>query len=427
MGIMQKNYAKYGEVFTVPVLHKKITFLIGPDVSLHFFKASDDEMSQKEVYEFNVPTFGRNVIYDVDYKERAEQFRFFSDALKAARLKSYVDMMVIEARDFFKEWKDEGVVDLFDEFSRLIILTASRTLMGREVREVMFEEVAKYYHDLDMGMLPISVIAPYLPIEAHRKRDAARIELSRIFSKIIQNRRAKNIREEDVIQAFIDARYKDGRALTDDQITGMLIAVLFAGQHTSSVTGTWTGYEMITAGPRVMGPIIEEQKRMMAKHGDRLDYDVLQEMDVLHRAIKEALRMHPPLILLLRYAREAFSVTTSKGEEFYIPKGHVVATSPTFQHTLPHLFEQPELYDPERYVRKEDQKKPATFIGFGYGRHQCMGEVFAYMQIKTIWSFLLRDFEFEMLDPVPPPNYDSMVITPQSGTRLKYRRKKLTV
>lgn len=46
---MQEGFAQHGEVFTVPVAHKRITFLIGPDVSGHFFKAGDDEMSQSEV------------------------------------------------------------------------------------------------------------------------------------------------------------------------------------------------------------------------------------------------------------------------------------------------------------------------------------------------------------------------------------------
>ena len=35
----------------------------------------------------------------------------------------------------------------------------------------MFDQVASLIHDLDMGMLPISVLAPYLPIAAHRRRD----------------------------------------------------------------------------------------------------------------------------------------------------------------------------------------------------------------------------------------------------------------
>jgi sterol 14-demethylase len=49
MKLMAQGYARHGEVFTVPVLHKKITFLLGPKVSGHFFKANDEEMSQKEV------------------------------------------------------------------------------------------------------------------------------------------------------------------------------------------------------------------------------------------------------------------------------------------------------------------------------------------------------------------------------------------
>lgn len=47
--LLQKGYKKYGEVFTVPVLNKNITFLIGTDVTPFFFKATDEEMSQQEV------------------------------------------------------------------------------------------------------------------------------------------------------------------------------------------------------------------------------------------------------------------------------------------------------------------------------------------------------------------------------------------
>ena len=87
-------------------------------------------MSQKEVYEFNVPTFGPGVVFDVDHKTRAEQFRFFGDALKSSRLAAYVPQFVAEARAYFAGWGDEGVVDLKDALAELIILTASRTLMG---------------------------------------------------------------------------------------------------------------------------------------------------------------------------------------------------------------------------------------------------------------------------------------------------------
>ena len=49
MKVMADGYASFGEVFTVPLLHYNLTFLIGPTVTSHFFKATDDEMSQTEV------------------------------------------------------------------------------------------------------------------------------------------------------------------------------------------------------------------------------------------------------------------------------------------------------------------------------------------------------------------------------------------
>jgi hypothetical protein len=42
---------------------------------------------------------------------------------------------------------------------------------GREVREQMFEQVTALLHDLDEGMVPLSVMFPYAPIKVHRVRD----------------------------------------------------------------------------------------------------------------------------------------------------------------------------------------------------------------------------------------------------------------
>jgi len=428
MRLMKDAMPKYGEVFTVPVFHKRITFLIGPKVSEFFFKAKDTEMSQKEVYEFNVPTFGKGVVFDVDHTTRAEQFRFFADSLKSNRLRMYVGMMVKEAEEFFARWGDEGEVNLLDELSELIVLTASRCLLGREIRETLYSEVTELVHDLDKGMVPLSVFFPYAPIEAHRKRDIARKKLAKIFDKVIQARRESGASEPDVLQTFIDARYKDGTKLSNDQVLGMLIAVLFAGQHTSSITSTWTGLLAIANKDRVIPTLEEEQRKIIKEHGKDLDFDILAKMDELHFAVKEALRMHPPLIMLLRYAQVAFEVETSTGKKYTIPKGHIVATSPAFAHRLESVYSDPDTYKPERFrePNAEDKNAFASFIGFGGGRHGCMGETFAYMQIKTIWSILLRHFEFDLVGDLPKPDYEGMVVGPtHAGCRVRYRRRRV--
>lgn len=231
-------------------------------------------------------------------------------------------------------------------------------------------------------------------------------------------------------QTLIDSRYRkvyDGRATTDSEITGLLIALLFAGQHTSSITSTWTGLYLAAGDQRWFKAAEEEQRQIMARHGDRLDFDVLGEMDVLHGCIQEALRLQPPLVLLMRYAKEPFEVTTSDGRAYTVPAGDIVAASPSFSHRLERVFHNADAFEPERFEapRDEDKKKPFSYIGFGGGRHGCMGSQFAYLQIKTIWSVLIRNFTFELLDPFPEPDWESMVIGPKP-CRVRFTRRKLT-
>ncbi|KAL9679030.1 hypothetical protein QQ045_016883 [Rhodiola kirilowii] len=426
--MFREEYPKLGSVFTVDLIYKNITFLIGPEVSAHFFKAPETELSQQEVYQFNVPTFGPGVVFDVDYAVRQEQFRFFTESLRVSKLKGYVDQMVTEAEDYFSKWGDSGEVDLKYELEHLIILTASRCLLGQEVRDKLFDDVSALFHDLDNGMLPISVIAPYLPIPAHRRRDQARKKLSQIFGRIIHDRKTTGKSENDMLQSFIESKYKDGRPTTESEVTGLLIAALFAGQHTSSITSTWTGAYLM-CNKKYMSAVVEEQNKLLGKHGDKLEHDILAEMDVLYRCIKEALRLHPPLIMLLRSSHSDFSVKTREGKDYDIPKGHIVATSPAFANRLPHIFKEPDTYDPDRFApgREEDKAAGAfSYISFGGGRHGCLGEPFAYLQIKAIWSHLLRNFEFELISPFPEIDWNAMVVGVKGKVMVRYKRRVLS-
>ena len=54
------------------------------------------------------------------------------------------------------------------------------------------------------------------------------------------------------------------------------------------------------------------------------------------------------------------------------------------------------------------------------GRHRCIGERFAYVQIKTIWSVLLKKYEFDLVDGhFPPVNYQTMTTNPVIAYKLR--------
>jgi sterol 14-demethylase len=332
-------------------------------------------------------------------------------------------------QEYFSKWGESGTIDLKYELEQLIILTASRCLLGREVREKLFDDVASLFRELYIGMQPVSVIFPYLPIPAHRRRDRARTRLGEIFSAIIKSRKASGQSEEDMLQCLIDSKYKNGRPTTEGEVTGMLVAALFGGQQTSSITSAWTGAYLLQF-KEYFAVAVEEQKEVMRRHGDKIDYDILAEMDVLYRCIKEALRLHPPLIMLLRKSHSDFAVITKEGNEFDVPKGHMVATAPAFANRLPHIYKNPDSYDPDRFApgREEDKAAgPLSYISFGGGRHGCLGEAFAYLEIKAIWTHLLRNFELELVSPFPENDWNSLVVGIKGKVMVKYKRRKLVV
>lgn len=176
--------------------------------------------------------------------------------------------------------------------------------------------------------------------------------------------------------------------------------------------------------PVVLKRVQEEQEAVMKQTNGELNYAALVKMDLMHACMKETLRMHPPLIFLMRKVLEPRSAL---GGRFNIPENDIVVASPSIAGMLPEVFKEPNRWDPDRFLppREEDKAAPYSFLGFGAGRHGCMGEGFAYVQVKTIWSILLKTFELEAVgESVPKPNMDALVVGPVHGTcRMRYKRK----
>jgi sterol 14-demethylase len=102
-------------------------------------------------------------------------------------------MIVDEVVDFFKDFKKpSGTFDAYHTFGELIICTASRCLMGKEIRANLDGSVAKLYYDLDQGFKPINFIFPNLPLPSYRRRDEACQKMADLYSSIIQRRKAEN-------------------------------------------------------------------------------------------------------------------------------------------------------------------------------------------------------------------------------------------
>ncbi len=73
---------------------------------------------------------------------------------------------------------------------------------------------------------------------------------------------------------------------------------------------------------------------MLAERGPGIDLDALGDMDALQRCVTEALRLFPPLIMLLRQAKAAFAVETSAGRQHVVPRARPCFGRPGLRHII---------------------------------------------------------------------------------------------
>ncbi|XP_065832818.1 lanosterol 14-alpha demethylase-like [Oscarella lobularis] len=410
---------KYGSIFTFTIFGQKLTYLVGSKASSHFFNAKNDDLNAEEVYgPIMTPVFGEGVCYDVPHAIFLEQKKMLKTGLTIAKFRKYVPVIEEETEMYFeKHWGESGQKDLFAALSEVIIMTASKCLQGSEIRSMMYEGVADLYHDLDAGLTPAAWLLPgWLPLPSFRKRDRAHAKLKEIFRSVIAKRRERleNEKEldDDILTYLMTTQYRDGRCVTDNEIAGLLIGLLMAGQHTSSTTSSWLGF-YIAQDKEYQDKCFAEQLDIGGPRMRPLEYDQLKDMTWLEVCLKETLRLRPPLMTLMRLAKTPLAV-----DDYVIPAGHQVCVSPPTNHQLESEWSDSQLFNPKRFL--SDEKKPSgedkfSYVPFGAGRHRCIGEFFAYVQIKTIWSVLLRKYEFELVNGhFPEIDFETMIHTPKN-------------
>lgn len=421
IGLMRRVRDECGDVGEFRLAGRRVVLLSGAEANEFFFRAPDEELDQAEAYPFMTPIFGEGVVFDATPEQRREALH--NQALKGSFLKGHAATIAAEVDRMVAGWGDEGEIDLLDFFAELTIYTSSACLIGRKFRERLDRRFAELYHDLERGTDAIAYVDPYADIESFRKRDAARAALVRLVQGIMDERPPDPPRDDrDLLDVLMSIREGDGTPkFSADQVTGMFISMMFAGHHTTSGTAAWTLIELLRH-PHVLDGVARELDGLY-DDGREVSFQALRAIPRLESAVKEALRLHPPLILLLRVAQSDQEVLGHR-----IPAGTMVGCSLAVSNRIAEDFPEPDAFRPERYAspREEDLANRWTWVPFGAGRHRCVGANFAMIQLKAIFSVLLRDWEFELAQP--PGTYrndhSKMVVQLARPCAVRYRRRR---
>lgn len=407
------------------------------------------DVCAEEVYSpLTTPVFGNNVVYDCPNSKLMEQKKFVKFGLTSESLRSYVRLITAEVENFVDTSPSfqgrTGVFNVSKAIAEITIYTASRSLQGKEVRDRFDSTFAEMYHNLDKGFAPINFMLPWAPLPHNRKRDAAQKKLTETYMQIINERRQAGGKKdsEDMVWNLMSCVYKNGAPIPDREIAHMMIALLMAGQHSSSSTASWIVLHL-AASPEITEELYQEQLRVLGPALPDLTYETLQKLEMHSKVIKETLRIHAPIHSIIRAVKNPMPI---EGTQYVIPTSHNVLSSPGVTARDETFFPNPLEWNPHRWDEAPQQASAeveeeqidygygmvtkgtnSPYLPFGAGRHRCIGEQFAYVQLGVITAALVKLFKFRNVPGqegvIPETDYSSLFSKPLGESFVQFEKR----
>ncbi|PYH98808.1 Cyp51A [Aspergillus ellipticus CBS 707.79] len=428
---------KYGDIFTFVLLGQKTTVYLGIQGNDFILNGKLKDVNAEEVYgPLTTPVFGSDVVYDCPNSKLMEQKKFVKFGLTQAALESHVQLIEKETLDYLETSPRfngaSGVLDVPAAMAEITIYTAGRALQGEEVRKKLTAEFAELYHDLDKGFSPINFMLPWAPLPHNRKRDAAHAQMRKIYMDIIEERRKSPDEEKsDMIWNLMHCSYKNGQPVPDKEIAHMMITLLMAGQHSSSSISSWIMLRLASE-PQVLEELYQEQLANLSNQKgvfQPLDYHDLDKLPFQQSVIKETLRLHSSIHSIMRKVKNPLPVP---GTSYTVPVSHVLLASPGVTALSDEYFPNASRWDPHRWENQPDKEEDegemidygygsvskgtaSPYLPFGAGRHRCIGEKFAYVNLGVIVATMVRHVKLFNVDGrkgVPGTDYSTLFSGP---------------
>lgn len=145
----------------------------------------------------------------------------------------------------------------------------------------------------------------------------------------------------------------------------------------------------------------------------------MRELPCTSRFIKETIRVWPGLFALRRPAWHDI-----EAEGVSIKKGAAYELSSYYQHHSPEFWDQPDVFDPDRWLPSRRQPNKGAYVPFGFSSRACIGSAVGHAQLVLFCALITRDFDIQVqAEPAPWMKLEGFaipidfkgVVTPRAG------------
>ncbi len=216
-------------------------------------------------------------------------------------------------------------------------------------------------------------------------------------------------RPNDLLTMLMEARDEEtGEGMTDRQLRDEVLTIFLAGHETTANALSWTFY-LLSLHPdaaRRMGAELHD-----VLHGRSPEVADLGKLVFTTAVLKESMRLFPPAWIIGRRAIEGDTIGG-----YDIPRDSIVFVSPWVTHRHPDFWENPEGFDPERFLpERAAEIHRYAYFPFGAGPRICIGQGFAMIETVLLLATLAQKIRLDLVSAhrvVPQP---SITLRPRDG------------
>ena len=353
------------------------------------------------------------------------QRRIAQPAFHRAKIFALGGRMVELTRRTADEWsvaaKAGATVDVAESMMRLTLRVVADTMLGKDVERDaagVGKAITFLLHNLNQRIVRPWAPPVTWPTPNNRRFLEARDSVVRVVDEAIASRRAKpDAPGGEFLRMLIEARDEEtGEAMNDQQLRDEVVTIFGAGHETTANLLAWT-WSWLSRMPHVRRKMLAELDEVL---GDReATAEDYPKLPYTRAVLSESLRITPVVWLLSRRLLQDITVG-----EYTLPAGTLAFLSPYATHRHPGFWDNPEGFDPERFMETATSSRPTlAYFPFGAGPRKCIGDTFALVEATLVLATLARRFELELppgMVPVPEP---VITMRPRGGLPMRVRER----
>ena len=195
----------------------------------------------------------------------------------------------------------------------------------------------------------------------------------------------------DFLDILLTSRDEDGCGLTDSEIRCEVDTFMFEGHDTTAHGLSWTLY-CLAKYPEHQEKCREEINEILGNR-EYLEYEDLSKLKYTQWCIKESLRLHPPVYIILRQLTEDTELAG-----YLIPKESYLTVRLFNIHRNPEFWKDPEVFDPLRFHPDNiEHQHPYAYVPFSAGPRNCIGQNFAMNEERVVIASIIRKFKLRLV------------------------------